>query len=186
MKHFASRSQIRCFVTALCLIAAVPILSLNEVTAVAASSTVAPCRGSNLWGAYIDTGAATGNYIYNIALINVGHTTCRLSGYPAILGSRNGHSYNLHLARHGTFAGNLAPTVLTPRMSGKLILSTANNCNALNSGGLANIPKVAAANTYSNLTLKLPNSAGDVYLSGFKVDIACGLDVSRLGWNLSN
>lgn len=186
MKHLTSRLPIRFAVASLCLMAACLVCNLNEGTASAVTSPVAPCQGSQLWGAYISTGAATGNYIYNIALINVGHTTCRLSGYPEIQGVREGHTYNLHVAKHGTFAGNLAPTILTPRMSGELILSTADNCNSLNTGGIAKIDKIAAANTYSNLTLKLPDAAGNVYLSGFKVDIACGLDVSRLGWKLSN
>lgn len=164
------------------LTTALPVFIFNDGTPAAAASQIAPCQGGNLWGAYIDTGAATGNFVYNIALVNVGHISCRLNGYPGIQGMRGGRIYDLHVARHGTFAGNLAPTVLSPRMSGELILSVADNCNALNTGGISKIKKIAAANTYSNLTVKLPGAAGDVYLFGFKVDIACGLDVSRLGW----
>jgi hypothetical protein len=131
----------------------------------------------------VATGAGTGNFVYTIALINVSHTTCALSGYPKIQGMKGNRTYTLHISKHGTFAGNLPSTVLSPRMSGELLLSTADNCNALNTGGIAKIDKAAAINTYMSLTIELPNSDGDVHLSGFKVDIACGLEVSQLGWN---
>jgi hypothetical protein len=186
MSHLAARSLYRLAAIATCLTVALPVADFSDATSAGASTQIAPCQGSDLWGAYISTGAATGNYIYNIAIINIGHTTCRLSGYPRIQGTRGSRTYDLQVARHGTFAGNLSPTVLAPRMIGELILSVADNCNALNTGGITKINEVAAANTYSNLTLKMPGAAGDVYLSGFKVDIACGLDVSRLGWNTNS
>jgi hypothetical protein len=97
-------------------------------------------------------------------------------------GMKGNRTFTLPISKHGTFAGNLPSTVLSPRMSGELLLSTADNCNALNTGGITKINEVAAADTYTNLTIELPNSDGDVYLSGFKVDIACGLEVSQLGW----
>jgi hypothetical protein len=165
----------------ICLVVAVPMASAASYVA-SASSHAAPCKGSNLWGAYVATGAATGHFVYTIALINVGHTTCALSGYPSIQGVRDNRTDTLRVSKHGTFAGNLSSTVLSPRMSGALLLSTADDCNALNTGGTARIDKVATSNTCTNLTIELPNSDGDVYLSGFKVDIACGLEVSQLGW----
>ncbi len=166
-----------------CLTLGAPLAAFGSSPASASASQIALCRGNNLWGAYIDTGAATGNFIYNIALINVGHTSCRLTGYPKIQGVKGDRTYALPISKHGTFAGNLTSTVLSPRMSGELLLSVADNCNALNTGSTSAINKVAAANTYGDLTIKLPGDAGDVYLSGFKVDIACGLDVSRVGWS---
>jgi hypothetical protein len=165
------------------MIVALPLTGFGDSLAAASTNRVAPCQGSKLWGAYVATGAATGNFIYTIALINVGDTTCRLDGYPRIRGVRDGRTFTLRISKHGTFAGNLSPTTLSPRMSGELLLSVADNCNALNTGGTAKINRVAAENTYSDLTIELPGSAGDVDVTGFNVDIACGLEVSRLGWN---
>jgi len=167
----------------LCLTVAAPMADFGNSPVSASTSRIALCRGTNLWGAYVATGAATGNFIYTIALINVGDTTCRLTGYPKIQGVKDDRTYDLPISKHGTFAGNLGSTVLSPRMSGELLLSVADNCNALNTGSTSAINKVAATNTYSDLTIKLPGAAGDVYVTGFKVDIACGLDVSRLGWS---
>jgi hypothetical protein len=185
MKLSTTGSIIRLAVIAACLSVALPMTGIGDSLALASTNRVAPCQGDNLWGAFVATGAATGNFIYTIALINVGDTSCRLNGYPRIQGMRNGRTFSLRLSRHGTFAGNLSPTTLSPRMSGKLLLSVADNCNALNTGGIAKVEKLAAADTYSNFTIRLPGTGGDVYVSGFKVDIACGLEVSRLGWNAS-
>ena len=182
MIHTTARTIVRLAAITLCLTIAAPLATFANAPASASTSRIALCRGNNLWGAYIDTGATTGNFIYNIALINVGHVSCRLTGYPRIQGVKGDRTYALPISKHGTFAGNLISTVLSPRMSGELLLSVADNCNALNTGSTSAISKVAAANTYSDLTIKLPGALGDVYLSGFKVDIACGLDVSRLGW----
>jgi len=182
MKQRSTRITLRLVLTAFCIVVGVPMMSVE--TSVASSSTphVAPCKGGNLWGAYLGYGAATGHFIYTIALINVAHTTCKLSGYPKIQGIRDKRTYTLHVSKHGTFAGNIPSTVLSPRMSGELLLSTADDCNALNTGGTTKIDKVAAANTYTILTIELPNSTGVVNVTGIKVDIACGLEISQLGW----
>ncbi len=182
MKRRSIGLILRLALTAFCFAVGVPMTSAGTSVASASTPHVAPCKGDDLWGAYVGTGAATQNFIYTIALINVGHTTCELSSYPKIQGIRDNRTYTLHVTKHGTFAGDLPSTVLSPRMSGELLLSTADYCNALNTGGATKIDKVAAANTYTNLTIELPNSAGDVYLFGFKVDVACGLEVSQLGW----
>ena len=183
MKHITTRTIFRFAAFTMCLSVAAPMATLSDSSAVASAGRIALCRGNNLWGAYAGTGAATGNFIYNIALINVGHTTCRLTGYPQIQGVKDGRTYTLPISKHGTFAGNLTSTVLSPRMSGELLLSVADNCDALNTGSRRAINQVAAANTYTDLTIKLPGATGDVYVTGFKVDIACGLEVSRLGWS---
>ncbi len=183
MKHSTTGTFFRLAAITLCLTVAAPITTVGNSPASASTSRIALCRGNNLWGAYVATGAATGNFIYTIALINVSHTTCRLTGYPKVQGEKGDRTYDLPVRKHGTFAGNLVSTVLSPRMSGELLLSVADNCNALNTGSTSTINKVAATNTYSNLTIKLPGAAGDVYVTGFKVDIACGLEVSRLGWS---
>jgi hypothetical protein len=182
MKQRSTRISFRLALTTFCIVVGVPMMNVGASVASASTPHIAPCKGNNLWGAYVGRGAATGHFIYTIALINVGHTTCKLSGYPNIQGIRDNRTYTLDVNKHGTFAGNLPSTVLSPRISGELLLSTADDCNALNTGGITKIDKVAAANTYTNLTIELPNSNGDVYLSGIKVDIACGLEISQLGW----
>ena len=183
MKHSTAGIILRLVAITWCLTVAAPMATLANSPASGSTSRISLCRGNNLWGAYVATGAATGNFIYTIALINVGHTTCRLAGYPKIQGVKDDRTYDLPIRKHGTFAGNLVSSVLSPRMSGELLLSVADNCNALNTGSTSAINKVAATNTYTDLTIKLPGATGDVYVSGFKVDVACGLEVSRLGWS---
>ena len=96
---------------------------------------------------------------------------------------KGGRNYTLHISKHGTFAGNLLPTELSPRMSGRLLLSVADNCNALDIGGTSKIEKVAAAHTYSHLSITLLGSALEVDIPGLAIDIACGLEVSRMSWS---
>ena len=185
MKHVSARLIVRLALASLSVAIAAPMIGNGNYVASASTTNVPLCEGSKLWGAYVGTGAATGNFVYTLALINVGHTTCRLEGYPRILGQRDNRTHTLPISKHGTWAGNLRPTVLSPRMSGQLLLSTADNCNALNTGTTKSINRVMAANTYSNLTIQLPDSKGDVYVYGFKVDIACGLEISQLGWGVN-
>lgn len=172
----------RPFVRAVLAILSFVTLGVIEATpAQAASTHIAPCDAQNLWGAYLGSAGATGNLIYTIVVINRSDTTCRLAGYPTMEGVRNNHQYALP-SSHGTYAGNLVATILRPRMSGMLLLSTADNCNALNIGGQTKIKKVMAANTYAVLGFTLPISKGLVMVPSFHVDIACGLGVSQLGW----
>jgi len=170
--------------TVLCLVAGVTITSIGT-PASATNRHVPLCTGTDLLGAYAGYGATTGNFIYDVILINVSHTSCRLYGYPSVQGMKGNRSYTLHVSKHGTFAGNLLPTKLSPRMSGRLLLSTADNCNALNIGGTSQIERVAAAHTYSHLTIKLRGSAVEVDIPGLMIDIACGLEVSQMGWSPS-
>lgn len=181
MQQRMIRVTLRSVLAVSILAVGVPMIE-GSVAASASTSHVAPCKGSNLWGAYVGYGAATGHFIYTIALVNVGHTTCKLSGYPTMQGRRGTRNFPLSISKHGTFAGDLPSTVLRPRMSGELLLSTADDCNALNTGGTSKIKQVMAAKTYTNVTIELPNSRGNVYVTGITIDIACGLGVSQLGW----
>jgi hypothetical protein len=90
--------------------------------------------------------------------------------------------YNLPIAEHGTYVGNLSPSVLAPRMSGPLLLSTSDDCNAMNVVGQPRIGKIIVKNTYTNVSNELPNSSDEIAINGFSVDIACGLEFSQLGW----
>lgn len=184
MKHFVARQLFGLTLTVLCLVAGATITSIGT-PASATNSQVPLCTGSELLGAYAGYGAATGNFIYDVVLINVGHTSCRLNGYPTIQGMKGARTFTLHISKHGTFAGNLLPTELPPRVSGRLLLSTADNCNGLNVGGTAEIERVAAAHTYSHVSIKLRGSAQEVDIPGLTVDITCGLEVSRMGWSPS-
>lgn len=67
-------------------------------------------------------------------------------------------------------------------MSGLLLRSTSDGCNALNVGGRPRIRKVIAKDTYTNVSIELPNSSDEIAINGLSVDIACGLEVSQLGW----
>jgi hypothetical protein len=182
MMHLVARKFSSLSVTVFCLVAGATITSIGTAAS-ATNSQVPLCTGSDLLGAYAGYGAATGNFIYDVVLINVGHTSCRLNGYPTIQGINGGRTFNLHISKHGTFAGNLLPTELSPRMSGRLLLSTADNCNALNLGGTSEIERVAAAHTYSHVSIRLLGSALEVDVPGLTIDVACGLEVSRMGWS---
>jgi hypothetical protein len=156
----------------------------TSTTATAAKSALPLCSGSWLWASYGGSNGAGGTIIYTIALTNVSKHTCRLEGYPRIVGYENGVTRSLRVS-HGSYAGNLRPTVLSFRESGRLLLSTADGCNALNTGGQSKIRKVAAANTYNDLGLYLPGG-GSVMVSGIKIDVACGLGISQFGWTITN
>ena len=77
-----SRGTARLILVMLSVALVTPVFSAGSNVASASTTQVPLCEGSNLWGAYVATGAATGNYIYTVALINVSATTCRLQGYP--------------------------------------------------------------------------------------------------------
>jgi hypothetical protein len=148
----------------------------------ASASTVAPCASDQLWAAYLNTAGATGNLIYSFVFINIGSNSCRLAGYPTVRGYKDNHVYPLRITQHGTFAGNLSPTVLKPRETGELLISTSDFCNALNIGGQTKIRRIEAKDTYTGLEIDGPNRSWSQTLSGFSIDIACGLEVSQLGW----
>jgi hypothetical protein len=171
------------FVTAMA--ALVPTVEGSSVTVASASTAPPLCQGGWLWAAYQGSAGTTGNIIYSIDIINDTHHTCRLAGYPTIQGYRDGAPHNVPLAHHGTYAGNLRPTVLTYRMSGLLLMSVSDECNAANTGGQTKIRRLAAAHTYTNLTLGFPGG-GSVQVNGITLDTVCGLDVSQLGWNVIN
>ena len=183
MKHLSARAMVTIGLTISCGVGGATITSVGA-SASATNSPAPLCTGSELLGAYAGFGAATGNFIYNVVVVNVGHTSCRLGGYPKVLGVKGNRTYTLPISKHGTFGGNLVPTVLSPRMSGRLLLSTADNCNALNIGGISKIKRVAAAHTYSQLSIKLLGSAVVVSIPGLTIDITCGLEVSELGWRI--
>jgi hypothetical protein len=112
-------------------IAIAPLINgYTSTPATAATSALPLCRGSWLWASYGGSNGAGGTIIYTIAVTNVSVHTCRLDGYPRIVGYENGVTRSLRVS-HGSYAGNLRPTVLSYRESGRLLLSAADGCNAL-------------------------------------------------------
>lgn len=170
-------------VSVACLLSALALVSSTSLPSASAAPKFPPCAASNLLITNGFGGAGAGNLITRLYLINDSSLRCRLTGYPQLSGSRNGSLFTpLHISEHGTYAGNLAPTVLSYRMAGELILGTADACLALNSGGQAKIARVARAHTYTSLMIKIPGSTGVAIVFGLQIDTTCGLDVSQLGW----
>jgi hypothetical protein len=145
------------------------------------TSTPPKCRGSELAGAYVRSGAGLGNLGVVVAVTNVASTACRLEGYPILRGLRGGRWHALR-ASHGTYFGNLSPALLQPREGGALLLGTSDGCQALNQPSPRKVRQAAVANTYAELTVTLPDHRGAFHITGLRIDVACGLAESQVGW----
>lgn len=77
---------------------------------------------------------------------------------------------------------DIYPTVVAPRMSAVMVLTTYDECNALNSGGRSRIQAVIAKDTYHEVSVKFANSNDPIYVFGLTLDVACGVNVTRVGW----
>jgi hypothetical protein len=166
-----------CIVSALWLTIGIPSLGLNPASA----STMPRCSGSDFVGGWVGKNGATGTSIFDLAFINEGHGTCRLAGYPTIQGYRNGREYPLAAGHLKSQEFDISPTNVAPRMSAEMVVTTEGLCNALNSGNQTAIKKVIAKNTYT-LSIKFPDSNDPIYIYGLSIDVACGLNVTGLGW----
>ena len=82
-------------------------------------------------------------------------STWRLSGLEGI---RFGHRHPLVVTGHGTFFGDLGPTVLAPRTMGALILGTEDACHAINQPNQAAQRAEIAAHSYTGLYIELPST----------------------------
>jgi hypothetical protein len=147
----------------------------------ASASEIPLCGGQNFLGGWVGQNGATGTLIINLAFINDGHHTCRLAGYPTIQGYRNGHEYHLEAGHLKNQPFDILPTVVSPRMSGEMVLTTSESCNALNSGNRAAINRVIAKNTYS-VSVEFPHSSDPIFIDGLSIDVACSLNITGLGW----
>jgi hypothetical protein len=65
----------------------------------------------------------------DLAFINDGHKTCRLAGYPTIQGYRNGREYQLAAGHLKNQPFDFSPTIVAPRMSTEMVLTTSAVCN---------------------------------------------------------
>jgi hypothetical protein len=73
-------------------------------------------------GAFAHSSGYAGGGIYTIAVVNIGTSSCRIGGYPQLLGIRDGHEYAIRHLDHGTQDVSLEPATLAPRMGGAFIL----------------------------------------------------------------
>lgn len=137
--------------------------------------SVQSCNGTNLRGAMAYSDVYAGGALIRIAVVNVGVSACRLSGYPRLLGIRDGHEYPLANVSHGTQDVNLQPAILKPRMSGAFIIDTPLGCNA-------NVAPPPASDLYAGVVMILPRGNGHVRVDGVNLYAPCGLGESSLGW----
>ncbi len=181
MRHLLTRAGAIAVATGLCLLSGVPTIGHVGAPGPASASTPATCSGGDFVGGWVGKNGATGTSIFVVAFVNEGRTTCRLAGYPTIQGYRDGRRYPLHAQHITSQPFGLSPTVVGPQMSGELVLTTSGLCNALNSGGRAKINSEIADNTYA-VSVEFPHSNDPIYIYGLNLDVACGLDVTGLGW----
>jgi hypothetical protein len=138
-------------------------------------SSVQACTGTNVIGAFAHSNLYAGGALITIAVVNVGTSTCRLGGYPKLLGIRDGHEYAFANVSHGTQDVSLEPAILAPRMSGALIFDTSLGCNA-------NVYPYPASDEYTGAVILLPRDTGYVKVVGVPLYAPCGLGESQLGW----
>jgi len=158
-----------------------PTLGSESNTFPASAATVPLCSGNNFVGGWVGTNGAGGTSFFDVAFINEGQTTCRLTGYPTIQGYRNNREYPLTAAHMKDSVFDIAPTVVAPRMSGEIILATSAFCDALNTGSHAAIQKIIVKNTYT-VSIKFPHFNDPISVDGLRIDVACGLDITQVGW----
>jgi len=182
VRKTSGRSSVIAAVCALVIVIAVPSFTIAGPSNAAFASNVPRCGGENFVGGWVGKNGATGTSIFELAFVNEGHLTCRLAGYPTIQGYRNGHQYPLKTGHLKGAIFVVYPTVVRPQMSAEMVVTTSGLCSALNSGNRANINKVIADNTYS-LSVKFPESNTAIPIYGLDVDVACGLNVTALGWS---
>jgi len=141
----------------------------------ATARSVQECEGSDLAGAFAYANTYAGGALITLAITNVGTYSCRLGGYPTLLGIRGGHEYALDHLEHGTQDRNLQPTTLSPRESGALILDTSLGCNA-------NVYPLPVADRYTGVVVVLPRHHGHVRILGVPLSTPCGVSESQVGW----
>jgi hypothetical protein len=62
-----------------------------------------------------------------------------------------------------------------------MVITTSDNCNALNSGNRTEINAAISKNTYS-VSVTFPGFKNSVYVYGLVLDVACGIKITELGW----
>jgi hypothetical protein len=136
------------------------------------------CEAATLRAAAKGGGAGLGNDLEIVVVTNVGRATCWVGGYPSLVGIKPSGAREPLAVAHGTYFGNRVPTQLAPGSAAKLYLGTNRGCTALNSPG-ANA--AARANTYTGITITLPDGRGTLGVGHVSLDTACGLSESEIG-----
>lgn len=158
------------------VMASLNLLALGHTQSAFASSrgSAPACRGHNLVGTATGGQSGAGNELSTIAVTNVGTASCRLAGYPQLLGIRSGHEFRLRVTTRYNDP-LLVPTVLAPRESGAFIVNSTTGCMP---GGDPH----RASHLYSGVVLLLPGGRGPVWVRDFNLYAPCQLSESPLGW----
>lgn len=136
------------------------------------------CETSTLRAVAKPGGGGLGHGLEIVVVTNVGPTTCWVGGYPSLVGVKPTGSRKPLAATHGTYFGNRVPMKLAPGATAELYLGTESTCNALNS---PQANAAAKANTYTGLTIALPEGRGTLSVGHVYIDTACGLSESEIG-----
>lgn len=171
-----SRAKFLTIIAIVGVVASLNLLPLGHAQRAVASSkgSVSACRGHDLVGTATGGQSGAGNELSTIAIANVGTASCRLGGYPQLLGIRGGHEYRLRVTSRFTDP-HLIPTILAPRESGAFVLNTTTGCIP---GG----DHHRASHLYSGVVLLLPDGQGPVRVRDVNLYTPCQLSESPLGW----
>jgi hypothetical protein len=127
-----------------------PMTTTTTTTTTLPAAT--PCTASQLRVGLGPTGAATGNIDTPLVLTNTGTSTCRLTGYPTLVGVTASGKEAAIDVRHGTFFGNLVPADLAPGRSGSLLIGGDDQCLA----------QPSSTASYRRLVVELPGNDGSL------------------------
>ncbi|MGD0595345.1 MAG: DUF4232 domain-containing protein [Acidimicrobiales bacterium] len=140
---------------------ATPAPPTTSTTTTTTTLAAAPsCTASELRVRAGRGGAATGNVAAPLLFTNAGASTCRLQGYPVLVGVTSAGGEVAIQAGHGTFFGNLVPTDLRPGSSGRLLLAGSDMC--VGSPTTSGAGQGLRAAPYRWLIVELPDGSGAV------------------------
>lgn len=132
----------------------------------------------------VDSGqtAASGSVFNPLVVTNVGTSTCRLSGYPQLLGITSGGRLVTLPAAHEGLTGPVDPVDLRPGEAGRLVIGTEDACQALNQPSALAVAS-SVGHLFDGVEIVLPGGKGTlrVDLSPVVLDTTCGVAESALG-----
>lgn len=158
-----------------------PVSTTTTTTTTTMLAVVQPCEAGQLRATAGQGQGAGGTDMSVVVLTNIG-STCRLSGFPELLGETAAHGVLPIPYRKGFgYFGVLIPANLTTGQKGELYIGYSEACQALNEPSQAADKANALANTYYGVQIVLPDGKGTVAAKGVTFDGACGLSEGRLG-----